>query len=543
MIESRKDLREYLMCDKQQLGITRKFPRPFTDEIWKYEIALRKYEYWYNKKSILAKIVRVFYKLRWHRWSIKLSIGIGPNVCDKGLSIAHSGAININQNARIGKNCRIHEGVTVGASGGNDAPTIGDNVFLASGCKVMGKVMVESGCVVGANAVVVEDVLEKNIAEYSSFYKSFFTLWLYMAVVCIAVIVLSKVIKNRVTISKCCKEIILYYIAMFVITLIVRMSFHDGLQKMFAAPMLVLFMYIELEINPVDFIKSVNRILMCSFILGLTAFNPMFWSSMFAPEKNHLFFWGHVQVGAQLGLMSIVFSYAEYILLKKREKRKLFFRIALALGVMLISATSMSYMIIAVLLMYTLLYEKVQLKWKGKKYVTIYIFLNMALFFIITKIGPALNIGRLSLNGRGFIWEKAIESFCKSPLWGYGVYGVLIQVFWSKLTGDGSGMNYMHNQLLQVANDGGLILIILFVRIIYSVMDSIDKIPQKGIRKRCGGFMVAVLIIMSFESGLEYIYLLMALILLGEMKNLTVYKQAICNEYRGNIHEYIKEIL
>ena len=163
MIKTKEDLTEYLIWDKQQLGIERKFPRPFTDEIWKYEIALRKYEYWYNQKSVLAKIICMIYKLRWHQWSVKLSIGIGPNVCDKGLSIAHSGAININQNARIGKNCRIHEGVTIGASGGADAPTIGDNVFLASGCKIMGKVTIESGCVVGANAVVVKDVLEKNI--------------------------------------------------------------------------------------------------------------------------------------------------------------------------------------------------------------------------------------------------------------------------------------------------------------------------------------------------------------------------------------------
>ena len=45
MIETKKDLNEYLICDKKQLGITRRFPRPFTDEIWKFEIALRKYEY------------------------------------------------------------------------------------------------------------------------------------------------------------------------------------------------------------------------------------------------------------------------------------------------------------------------------------------------------------------------------------------------------------------------------------------------------------------------------------------------------------------
>ena len=49
MISSRKDLKEYLLADKKQLGITRRFPRPFTDEIWKYEITLRKYEYWMNR--------------------------------------------------------------------------------------------------------------------------------------------------------------------------------------------------------------------------------------------------------------------------------------------------------------------------------------------------------------------------------------------------------------------------------------------------------------------------------------------------------------
>lgn len=163
MIATKQDLREYLAQDKRQLGITRRRPRPFTDEIWKYEIALRKYEYWLAQTSPLAKIARLFAKLRWHRWGVRLSIGIGPGIFDKGLSIAHAGAINVNQAARVGQNCRIHEGVTIGASGGTDAPVIGDNVFLASGCKVMGKVHVADGCVVGANAVVVKDVDEPGI--------------------------------------------------------------------------------------------------------------------------------------------------------------------------------------------------------------------------------------------------------------------------------------------------------------------------------------------------------------------------------------------
>lgn len=192
------------------------------------------------------------------------------------------------------------------------------------------------------------------------------------------------------------------------------------------------------------------------------------------------------------------------------KKKKFIFSIALAVCVMLMSATSMSYMIITVLLIYTLLYEKIPLKWQGKNYVTLYVGLNVLLFCVITKLGPVLNIGNLSLNGRGFIWEKAIESFLKSPIWGYGVHGTLIQVFWSKWSGDGSGMNYMHNQLLQVANDGGLILLVLYVLMIYAVMDSIDKIPNKRIKKRCGGYTISTVMILITSainnSLMPYIY-------------------------------------
>lgn len=163
MILSKKDLKEYMAQDKQMLGIHRRFPRPFTDEIWKYEILLRKYEYWLNQHWILASIPKMHYKFWLHQMSVKLGIFIGPNTCDKGLSIAHINCIEINQNAKIGKNLRIHEGVTIGASGNDDAPVIGDCVFLASGCKVMGKVKIASHCVVGANAVVVKDITEEGI--------------------------------------------------------------------------------------------------------------------------------------------------------------------------------------------------------------------------------------------------------------------------------------------------------------------------------------------------------------------------------------------
>lgn len=46
------DLKDCFVCDKKQLGI-KKMSRPFTDEIWKYEICLRIYEYYLNRKRHL----------------------------------------------------------------------------------------------------------------------------------------------------------------------------------------------------------------------------------------------------------------------------------------------------------------------------------------------------------------------------------------------------------------------------------------------------------------------------------------------------------
>lgn len=102
------------------------------------------------------------YKLLHHRNSVKLGIEIGPNCCGKGLSIVHAGTIQINGDARIGDNLRIQEGVTIGAGSGG-VPTIGNNVYLGSGCKVIGNVKIADDCAVGANAVVVKDILEKGI--------------------------------------------------------------------------------------------------------------------------------------------------------------------------------------------------------------------------------------------------------------------------------------------------------------------------------------------------------------------------------------------
>jgi serine O-acetyltransferase len=59
---------------------------------------------------------------------------------------------------KIGKNCWINQQVTIGYTNETDCPTIGDNVTINAGAKIIGNVTIGDNSKVGANAVVVKDV-------------------------------------------------------------------------------------------------------------------------------------------------------------------------------------------------------------------------------------------------------------------------------------------------------------------------------------------------------------------------------------------------
>jgi serine O-acetyltransferase len=58
----------------------------------------------------------------------------------------------------IGHSCTVNQGVTVGSIRGTGWPTIGNNVFLGAGCKVMGGVTIGDNVVVSPNSFVAADV-------------------------------------------------------------------------------------------------------------------------------------------------------------------------------------------------------------------------------------------------------------------------------------------------------------------------------------------------------------------------------------------------
>lgn len=97
-------------------------------------------------------------------WGIEISrhATIGP-----GLYIGHFGGISVSREAVIGAHCNLSQQVTIGTSGQGErrgAPSIGDNVYIAPGARVFGKIRVGNNVKIGANAVVHDDVPDNAVA-------------------------------------------------------------------------------------------------------------------------------------------------------------------------------------------------------------------------------------------------------------------------------------------------------------------------------------------------------------------------------------------
>ncbi|MEM8931859.1 MAG: serine O-acetyltransferase [Acidobacteriota bacterium] len=78
-----------------------------------------------------------------------------------GLLISHGQAIVVGQWTVVGRDCHLHQGVTLGAKdvGRIDAmPRVGDGVVIGAGAKIIGGVTLGDGALVGPNAFVVADV-------------------------------------------------------------------------------------------------------------------------------------------------------------------------------------------------------------------------------------------------------------------------------------------------------------------------------------------------------------------------------------------------
>ena len=85
----------------------------------------------------------------------------------RGLVIDHGMGVVIGETTEIGDNCTLYQGVTLGGTGkdtGKRHPTLGDNVLVGAGAKVLGPIVISNNSKVAANAVVLKDITENSTA-------------------------------------------------------------------------------------------------------------------------------------------------------------------------------------------------------------------------------------------------------------------------------------------------------------------------------------------------------------------------------------------
>lgn len=85
----------------------------------------------------------------------------------RGLFIDHGMGVVIGETAEVGDNVTIYHGVTLGGTGkhkGKRHPTVGDNVIIGCGAKILGPIYIGNNAKIGANAVVLKDVPEGKTA-------------------------------------------------------------------------------------------------------------------------------------------------------------------------------------------------------------------------------------------------------------------------------------------------------------------------------------------------------------------------------------------
>lgn len=122
-----------------------------------HAIWFHRFSHWFYTRGwiLLPRMIS-----NWARFVTGIEIHPGATI-GRGLFIDHGTGIVIGETAEVGDNVTLYQGVTLGGTGkekGKRHPTIGDNVVVASGAKVLGSFKVGDNSKIGAGSVVLKEV-------------------------------------------------------------------------------------------------------------------------------------------------------------------------------------------------------------------------------------------------------------------------------------------------------------------------------------------------------------------------------------------------
>jgi len=123
---------------------------------------------WFRRASSAKnRLFKFICRLKLHQLSIKygIQIPVGTEI-GPGFYIGHFGNIVINPNAKIGKNCNIAQGVTIGQSNRGKRkgfPIIGNKVWIGPNAVIVGKIRIGDNVLIAPGAFVNMDVPDNSI--------------------------------------------------------------------------------------------------------------------------------------------------------------------------------------------------------------------------------------------------------------------------------------------------------------------------------------------------------------------------------------------
>lgn len=124
--------------------------------------SIRGYQRQAGRRGPHRMLLRWGYVLKHRFWAAVSGADIPLNCrIGGGLLIPHPNGIVIHPACEVGPNCLILQQVTIG-SGKGGVPTLGGHVDVGAGAKILGAVHVGHHAVIGANAVVVNDVVSST---------------------------------------------------------------------------------------------------------------------------------------------------------------------------------------------------------------------------------------------------------------------------------------------------------------------------------------------------------------------------------------------
>ncbi|GAM11823.1 serine acetyltransferase [Geobacter sp. OR-1] len=126
-------------------------------------ILVYRFFHWFHLHGVPAQPFRFIIE-RFTEITTGISIPAATQI-GKGFRIHHFGGIIFHSKVKIGENCTVYQGVTLGDKGGwGNPPTIGNNVLIGAGAKVLGDIIIGDNVAIGANAVVLTSIPSNSIA-------------------------------------------------------------------------------------------------------------------------------------------------------------------------------------------------------------------------------------------------------------------------------------------------------------------------------------------------------------------------------------------